>query len=70
MREKRNINIRRIKKVKSNSSSRIESDEFLGFILGYTANGVPYGLTHNQWDEINSDIETREKTNENNDPPF
>lgn len=57
MSEKRHRNKRRNKKIKSNTYSLIENDEHFGFIVGYTANGVPYGLTHEEWDEVNTDID-------------
>lgn len=31
----------------------VEHDEYVGFIVGYTSNGVPYGLSHEEWDKIN-----------------
>ncbi len=46
---------KKFKKVKSDLDSLIESDEYFGFIAGYTSNGVPYGLTHEELDEINSE---------------
>jgi hypothetical protein len=41
------------------TESLIESEEHFGFIAGYTSNGVPYGLTHEEWNKINS--ETKEE---------
>jgi len=38
-----------------NSDLCIESDEYVGFIVGYTSNGAAYGLTHEQWNAIKSD---------------
>lgn len=63
MSEKRYRNKKRFKKVKPNMDTLIESDEHFGFIVGYTSNGVPYGLTHEEWKEINpkNNIENTEK---------
>jgi hypothetical protein len=30
----------------------IESDQYFGFIVGYTSGGTPYGLTHDEWNTI------------------
>jgi len=30
--------------------------KYIGFIVGYTSNGVPYGLPHNEMDEIKDEI--------------
>jgi hypothetical protein len=67
MNEKRHRNRQRIRPIEPTNST-IESDEYFGFIVGYTSNGVPYGLTHEQWDGINSAIETRNANND--DLPF
>lgn len=56
MREKRHRNRLRFKNVKPDTESLIESDEYFGFIAGYTSNGVPYGLTYKEMDEIRDDI--------------
>lgn len=29
-----------------------ESDEYFAFIAGYTENGAPFGITHEEWEEI------------------
>lgn len=65
MSEKRNRNRKIFKKVKPNADLLIESDENFGFIVGYTSNGVPYGLTHEEWNEI-SDKSSQEKNKDNN----
>jgi len=59
MSKKRHRNKRNFKKVIPDTESLIESDEHFGFIAGYTSNGVPYGLTHEEWNKINS--ETKEE---------
>jgi len=46
----------KLKNVKHQTESLVESDEYIGFIVGYTSNGVPYGLSHNEMDEINDEI--------------
>ncbi|MBM7691305.1 putative HTH domain antitoxin [Peribacillus deserti] len=38
-----------------------ESDENFAYIVGYTEGGVPYGITHEEWDEIKQfEIEVNE----------
>ena len=54
MSEKLHRNRKKSKKVIADMDSLIESDEYFGFIVGCTSNGVPYGLTHEEWNEINS----------------
>ena len=36
-----------------------ESDEYFAMILGYTSGGYPYGVTHEEMDEINSKSEIK-----------
>jgi len=55
MSEKRHRNRKKFKKVEPDMDSLIDSDEHYGFIVGYTSKGVPYGLTHEECDEINSE---------------
>ena len=50
--------------------SLIESDEHFGFIVGYTANGAPYGLTHDEMDEIKDDIKNEIPEKDNLKLPF
>ncbi len=50
--------------------SLIESDGHFGFIVGYTSNGVPYGLTHEEMDEIKYDIKNETTEKDNFDLPF
>lgn len=70
MSEKRHRNRKIFKTDKVNIGSWVESDDYFGFIVGYTSNGVPYGLTHKEWDEINS-VTTKEiSENDNTDVPF
>ncbi|HKM93257.1 MAG TPA: hypothetical protein VJY41_06380 [Prolixibacteraceae bacterium] len=38
---------------KINALSEFESDENFAMILGYTSGGFPYGVTHEEMDEIN-----------------
>ena len=41
------------------------SDENLAFIAGFTEGGVPFGITHEEWDkmESNDDLKSDEKRN-------
>lgn len=48
MSEKRSRNKKKFKKDKDNIDSMVESDEHVGFIVGYTSNGVPFGLTQEE----------------------
>lgn len=54
----------------SDLDSFIESDENFGFIAGYTSNGFRYGLTHEEWAEINSESETNKIEEDDPDLPF
>jgi hypothetical protein len=70
MSEKRHRNKNKFKKVKTNMDSLTESDAYFGFIVGYTSNGVPYGLTHKEWEEINPKVKIEKTDNGNTDIPF
>ena len=59
MSEKRHRNRKKFKKEKLEMDSLIESDEHFRFIAGYTSNGVPYGLTHDEMDELRDDIKNK-----------
>lgn len=41
------------KEQESNSFSESDSDENFAFIAGYTSGGAPYGITHEEMEEIN-----------------
>ncbi len=57
-----------------------DSDEYFAFIIGYTEGGAPYGITHEEWEEIEKMehdqlIKPKEKRNspfliENDELPF
>jgi len=70
MSEKRHRNRKKLKKEKTEMDSLIESDEYFGFIVGYTANGAPYGLTHDEMDEIKGDIKNEILGKDNLELPF
>jgi len=70
MSEKRNRNRLKFKNVKQETESLIESDEYIGFIAGYTSNGVPYGLSHKEMDEIKDEIKNELIEKNNLDLPF
>jgi hypothetical protein len=70
MSKKRNGNRKKFKKVKPEIDSLIESDEYFGFIAGYTSNGVPYGLTHEEMEEIMKENKENNIDKENIDLPF
>ncbi len=70
MSEKRHRNRKKFKKEKPEMDSLIESDEHFGFIAGYTANGAPYGLTHNEMDKIKDDIKNAIPEKDNLELPF
>ncbi len=40
---------------KLNALCGFESDENFAMIIGYTGGGFPYGVTHEEMDEINSE---------------
>ena len=54
MSEKHSRGNKKFRKVEIPIGSIPESNEWLGFIVNYTSNGIPYGLTIEEWDEINS----------------
>ncbi len=70
MSEKRHENRKKFSKVKPEVEALIESDEYFGFIVGYTANGVPYGLTHEEMDKIRDEIKNELTKKDNLDLPF
>jgi hypothetical protein len=70
MSEKRYRNRLKFKNVKHETESLIESDEYIGFIVGYTSNGVPYGLSQNEMDEIKDEIKNEKFEMNNLDLPF
>ena len=40
-----------------NASCGYESDEYFAMILGYTSGGFPYGVTHEEMEEIKNETE-------------
>lgn len=42
------------KRQELNSTSEFDSDENFAFIAGYTSGGFPFGITHEETDEINN----------------
>lgn len=70
MSEKRSRNKKKFKKDKDNIDSMVESDEHVGFIVGYTSNGVPFGLTHEEWNGVNSETKNEKSENDTTDLPF
>ena len=70
MSEKRHRYRKKSEKAKVEMDSWIEIDENFGFIAGYTSNGAPYGLTHKEWCEINSETKKEKTGNNNTDLPF
>jgi hypothetical protein len=48
----------------------VEHDEYVGFIVGYTSNGVPYGLSHEEWDKINPETNKEKPETDFTDLPF
>lgn len=41
---------KQLRALKLNGPELIESDENFAFIAGYTSNGVPYGITYDEWE--------------------
>jgi len=73
MRQRRHPNRKGYKKPKAEIDSQIESDEHFGFIAGYTSNGVPYGLTHEELEgieEFDKETDKNKIDNKNIDLPF
>jgi len=42
---------KQLRDLKLNESELFESDENFAFIIGRTSNGVPFGLTHEEWED-------------------
>lgn len=66
-----------MRKNKSGWGQEFESDDQFAFIVGFTENGVPYGITHEEWensvgelDEENKQMENEHKTPSIEDIPF
>ena len=57
--------LRKEQKKLLNSDEDDESDEHFAFIAGFTDGGVPFGITHEEWDEMesNDDLKSAEKRN-------
>ena len=70
MSEKLLENKKKFKKVRPAIDSLIESDESFGVFAGYTANGVPYRLTHEEMDKIRDDIKNELTKKDNLELPF
>lgn len=60
--EQGRIESRRLKKLqKEEEESLFESDETFAYIVGYTSGGAPYGITWEEWEEIEKRDKEREK---------
>ncbi|MFW6328087.1 MAG: hypothetical protein ACOC2F_07240 [Bacteroidota bacterium] len=70
MSEKRRNKIRKVKKSIAENSCDFEKDEYFGFIVGYTSNGVPYGLTHEEMESIETSNNENNSHKENDELPF
>lgn len=70
MGKKPSLKPKNLQKVEFNTVTMGESDEYIGFIIGYTSNGAPYGLTHEEWEEINPRTNNTKTEDEINDFPF
>jgi len=46
------------KKIADSINLAIESDENFAYIVGYTSNGAPFGLTHEEFESIETDKKT------------
>lgn len=55
-----NSNRKKNKKVKNKKSvnwdEEFDSDENFAFIAGFTSGGAPFGITHEEWEEIENTI--------------
>jgi hypothetical protein len=67
MSEKLSHSRKNLKKVEVEIDSMANSNEYLGFIVGYTSNGAPYGLTHEEWDKVNKSTHKKDLENNNTD---
>ena len=60
MTSKRNDNQRRKKRYKEEIDLP-EQNEYFAFIAGYTSGGVPYGITWEEWEQMEKNDEVKEK---------
>ena len=51
---KHKLSLKKKREDELNALCGYESDEYFAMILGYTSGGYPYGVTHEEMDEINS----------------
>lgn len=51
------LSLKRKREDELNASCGYESDEYFAKILGYTSGGFPYGVTHEEMEEIKSETE-------------
>ena len=51
------LSLKKKREDKSNASCCYESDEYFAMILGYTSGGFPFGVTHEEMEEIKSETE-------------
>ena len=70
MSRKRHKKRKKSGKVKPGTEQFFESDENFAFIAGYTSGGAPYGLTHEEWNEIQPETENEGQEKNNSDLPF
>ena len=52
-----NLHLKKKRENELNALSGFESDENFAMILGYTSGGFPYGVTHEEIEEIKSENE-------------
>lgn len=70
MSKKRRNKIRKVKKSIAENSCDFGKDEYFGFIVGYTSNGVPFGLTHEEMENIETSSNENNSYKENDKLPF
>lgn len=56
-RKQHRLSLKKKREDELNAVCGFESDEYFAMILGYTSGGFPYGLTHEEMEEIKSETE-------------
>jgi ribosomal protein L34E len=51
------LSLKKKREYELNASCSYESDEYFAMILGYTTGGFPYGVTHEEMEEIKNETE-------------
>jgi len=56
-RKKQSISLKKKAEDEFDASCSYESDDYFAFIIGFTSGGFPYGVTHEEMEEIKKQTE-------------